>query len=411
MGVQATYTSVSASNIDSRNAGDLTLRDVSFDKVHSSTRLRLLYSDNLRIAKASTYCVYELKIDGATCQSGMIQGALYGGNGNNEHVQHTIEGYCDGVPAGSHTLTVGLSGNSDECYTGWWFGPTQGDFYLEAQERPVSDPYLHTKQAIQVSDSANSGYIRERDLSFNKVFGETRLRITYHDNFRNMVTGGATCNWEIHIDGGACPSGRLVGMRHSTNLDNTHMPETILGVCDGVAAGMHTLSVMLTSNNGADCYTGWAPTGSAQFVLEAEEHLVEDPYLTSITGRSTSTAGSSGVDALVPGRALSFEKLHQDSRIRISYYDNMRAMPSTAHCSWSVFVDGQECPSGPIKTSLYQGGEDNDHYFHTLVGSCEGLSAGPHSLTVSVHSNSLASCYSGWDGSKQHFYLEAFEVK
>ena len=98
----------------------------------SDSRLRITYFDNLRMSTAGKACSWDvvLCINGAncgSCSSGRISGDIYNSVAQNDHGFHVIEGYCDNVPAGSHTIKVDggsttahvSSFSGGECYTGF----------------------------------------------------------------------------------------------------------------------------------------------------------------------------------------------------------------------------------------------------------------------------------------------------
>ena len=239
-------------------------------------------------------------MDGASCPSRKITSAYYGGSGNNEHRPADMVGYCSGISTGQHTLTVAISSDSgSDCYTGW-----TGRFYLEAQEVMPTNPFLHYADGVGV-DGRDNGLVQGRTLTFSKAADDSVLRILYMDNFRNVGNGGS-CFWEVLIDGASCPSGKVVGMEHTSNSDNNHHPSALVASCAGVAAGSHTLTVKLTSTT--DCYTGWP--GDAVWTLEAEEKPQDDPYYTALKA----PGGNQQIDiGLVPGRSMSFTKMRADS--------------------------------------------------------------------------------------------------
>ncbi len=119
-------------------------------------------------------------------------------------------------------------------------------------------------------DGADSGAISSRTLGLTKDLADTALRIGYTDNFR--VSGTSTsCRWEIRVDGASCPGGALVYDYYSGGGSLRHQSHSVVGYCEGLAAGAHTIQVFVGSTpgySGADCYTGWS---NSRWVIESEE--------------------------------------------------------------------------------------------------------------------------------------------
>lgn len=100
---------------------------LTFTKAQSASGLYVMYHDNLRVTGGvSSYCTYEVLIDGRSCSSpGPITGDIHE-NGNNIHRPSPSAGFCTATSAGaigsgSHTITVRhrTPGNRGQCYTGW----------------------------------------------------------------------------------------------------------------------------------------------------------------------------------------------------------------------------------------------------------------------------------------------------
>ncbi|CAE7517594.1 Cthrc1 [Symbiodinium natans] len=145
---------------DHRDAGILNNYKVTFTKKNSETRLRLLFTENLRAYSRNhhkphhgTTCSadWEIFVDGKSCGSASIHAQIYtrrleanhishnGGWANhhgwwwwvwpahfanqdtNPHRVRTFAGFCDDVSQGEHTLTVNLKSPFGNCdlWTGW----------------------------------------------------------------------------------------------------------------------------------------------------------------------------------------------------------------------------------------------------------------------------------------------------
>ena len=113
--------------------------------------------------------------------------------------------------------------------------------------------------------------IPKRKLTFKKASSSTLLRVTYADIMR-VYGAGKVCYWWIKIDGKNCAVPLYNAKHSSSTSDNDHLPHAIVGTCTGIKAGTHTMTIALTNNGGADCYTGWSPSSARDaFFLEAEE--------------------------------------------------------------------------------------------------------------------------------------------
>lgn len=117
-----------------------------------------------------------------------------------------------------------------------------------------------------------------------------------------------------------------------------------------------------------------------------------------------------GTDSgFVAGRSLAFTKLRSDSRLRITYSDNLRVI-STNACQWEIYLDGSPL-STPLVMALYNSDTGYSHRQSTLVGYAPGVTAGAHQIQVKVSSvpgfSSGADCYTGWQST---YLLEAEEL-
>ncbi|CAK9050312.1 unnamed protein product [Durusdinium trenchii] len=111
---------------DGRDGGVVNGRVLNFNKQLADSRLRLFYSDNLRIhgrPHKSGACRWHLRIDGQMCGSGAITGDVYGHAPDNVHRQRSFMGYCDNVPAGQHKVDVHIEAIHHhwvcDAFTGW----------------------------------------------------------------------------------------------------------------------------------------------------------------------------------------------------------------------------------------------------------------------------------------------------
>jgi len=109
-------------------------------------------------------------------------------------------------------------------------------------------------------------------------------------------------------------------------------------------------------------------------------------------------------------------KDEKTTALRISYTDNFRVFGYGQACTWTIKVDGQECPNGSLHFSKYFGTANgtsvsvNGHAPATVSGYCAGLLAGQHEVQVWVGpavSYVGSDCGTGWETT---WTLESEEV-
>lgn len=185
------------------------------------------------------------------------------------------------------------------------------------------------------------------------------------------------------------------------------------------------------------CYVGWPhsnPNDIQVFTVEVDERPVEDNYLTYKVGHSQ----SGNTNGFVPDRDLLFVKQMKESRVRITYYDqvSMMSIGSAGACSWNVLLcdsDGDKCASceaGAISSDLFENDKSphTDHYFKLMQGYCDNVPPGSYHIKVEAGSTAKFvgpdyagdhECHTGGlkhtdkpkeAGNTNHFYMEALEV-
>ncbi len=112
---------------DSKDNGYVNGRVLTFNKISSTSRLRVTYSDNFRViphvGATSSVARWAVLLDDA--ETGIYKSIFAE---QNRHELGSIAGMIENVPAGTHEITVFVTSGSD-AYTGW-----QSNFYLEVQE-------------------------------------------------------------------------------------------------------------------------------------------------------------------------------------------------------------------------------------------------------------------------------------
>ena len=287
-----------------------------------------------------------------------------------------------------------VDGEADKCVMPAG-GPTQ-----------LSVARLTLKNTGDGSDEAIS--LPKHTLNFIKTSGASLMKLTYADNLR-VYGNSKVCTWTIKIDGKDCAI-PIYNSKHSAKTsDNDHAPNAIVGTCAGLAAGIHSMTIALTRNAGADCYTGWSASSARDaFFMEAEE-LNPAGQITTVMRKVVADGRDSGV---VTGRSLKFDKRTDTSQLRLTWATNLRVRPHNnkggAYCSWELQIDGKSCAKpSKIGVSMHSQNDDNDHIPAEVVGWCQGIARGPHTITVLVvRGNSNSDCYTGWSSND---YMEVWE--
>lgn len=115
---------------DETDDGYIAYRSLLFNKLMPTSRLRITWSDNLRVTGSYASCQWEVLVDDVAT-SPQLKTSLYVDSGL-MHRQSTLIGYANGVGAGSHTIKIKVSRPltpAANCYTGW-----ESTFLLEAEE-------------------------------------------------------------------------------------------------------------------------------------------------------------------------------------------------------------------------------------------------------------------------------------
>jgi len=125
----------------------------------------------------------------------------------------------------------------------------------------------------------------------------------------------------------------------------------------------------------------------------------------------------------VPTRDITFEKKHDDTAIRITYYDNFRIGSYRGHSCWThvrLRIDNHNCNDpGDItwhrhsQSGRHGGRYQNNHHSSHMTGVCKRtgqgeIKKGRHTIQVNAYNHNGCHLYSGWDG--QHAYLAVEEV-
>merc|ERR1719353_595346 len=270
------------------------------------------------------------------------------------------------------------------------------------------------------TDTGSDGSSNILSHSFKKKTSTPHLRILYFDNLR-VIGHGKWCRWEARVDGKSCPA-PLAGSVYTYQQDNDHYPATIVGECPGVSPGNHKVNIYLHRNSGADCHTGWTPGPRVMHALiEVQEGRAvgggpskggNGAKLT--VARLTRKNNGEGVDqtSSIRYRILNFSKKLSNSVVKVTYAESLRVHGNGKWCRWTIRIDNKDCKPSVFNAKHTTASSDNDHTPHAIVGSCSGLSAGNHRMTIALSRSGGADCYTGWSasGARDAFFMEAEEL-
>jgi hypothetical protein len=437
---------------DGRDTGEVNHVNLQFDKRMDNSHLRITWATNLRTRahnnRGGVECYWELQIDGKSCPSPTKIGAsMHSQNNDNDHIPVAIVGWCAKVKRGAHILTayVTRNGGNADCYTGW-----ANQDYMEVWEPTPQEMKLITYSQKLGTDNGADSSASVNSMSFKKLSAKSTIRIVYYDNLR-VIGHGKWCRWEVRVDGKSCRV-PIAGSLHTYNNDNDHYPHMFLGECPGKPAGTRQVAIAVTRSSGADCYTGWTPGPRVQHALiEVQEvcgklpgcetmqscqvgkekckkcrpnyNLSSDKRTCSMpvgeqskmsAFRLTKKNSGQGGDhySVIPGRTMSFSKGSSATAMKLTYVDNLRVYGNGKACYWRIRVDGKNCPIDIWNGKHTSHASDNDHTPHALIGSCGGLSAGSHVMSIYLWRSGGADCYTGWSasGARDAFFMEAEEI-
>merc|ERR1719201_876207 len=230
-------------------------RTLKFNKISRSNRMKLTYADNLRTHGNGKVCYWRIRVDGKNCPIDIYNAKHTRHSSDNDHTPHAIMGTCQGISAGSHTMTIMLWRNGGaDCYTGWSASGARDAFFMEAEEIDAKNGQFTHKMFNVGDDGRDGGILNGVNLKFDKRMHATHLRLTWATNLRSKAhnnNGGVSCNWELQIDGHSCQKPSKIGVSmHSSKNDDDHIPVAITGWCQNVMRGPHMLSVFVSRNSG-----------------------------------------------------------------------------------------------------------------------------------------------------------------
>jgi len=122
-------------------------------------------------------------------------------------------------------------------------------------------------------------------------------------------------------------------------------------------------------------------------------------------------------------RLLQYTKTQDATAVRIVWSDNIRCYGATVSCEWEIKIDGASCAMpGPLTYDVYSdiGATGiNVHRPHSVVGTCFGISKGPHTIQVYVKApasmptggaaiGNAGAPFTGWNAA--YWSIEAEEV-
>jgi hypothetical protein len=96
--------------------------------------------------------------------------------------------------------------------------------------------------------------------------------------------------------------------------------------------------------------------------------------------------GDGTANGAIASRLLAYTKTQAATGLRITWQDNLRCNGAAASCEWELKIDGASCAMpGPLTYDSYNdAGNGNIHRPEVNVGTCFGISAGPHTIQAYV---------------------------
>ena len=114
----------------------------------------------------------------------------------------------------------------------------------------------------------------------------------------------------------------------------------------------------------------------------------------------------------IPTLSVEFTKKEDESLMKLTYVDNLRAHGTEQWCQWSIKVDSKDCPKRIYNTVNTKSSSDDDFAPRAIVGTCSDIKKGAHTMTIALARSSSADCYTGWfpDDKGGTFFMEAQEL-
>merc|ERR1719174_3222510 len=158
---QSMVTYMQRINTDNGSDGTSSVLATSFTKKSSSSSVRILYYDNLRVIGHGKWCRWEVKVNGRSCPV-PLAGSVHTLRSDNDHYPGSIVGECLGVKAGRNGINIAITRNSGaDCHTGWTPGLKVMHALIEVQEsKPMSCPLEKGFCVTSRGGDQNSGVVK-----------------------------------------------------------------------------------------------------------------------------------------------------------------------------------------------------------------------------------------------------------
>ena len=220
------------------------------------------------------------------------------------------------------------------------------------------------------------------------------------------ITAADTANWNYD-------------MVEDSDADGTNELQTLtlygdtLAISSGNALVLPYDSSVWNLNNDTVFYTAGnvgIGTSSPAATLEVQGDLIRT--MTYATGNGPFSELDVGQ---VPGRVVTVVKKRGDTKLRISYTDNLRInnyQPGGRGCRWEMRANGSSMPNQPLIYDYYAYQAHSDtHRSRTVVGYADGLPTGTHQIEIwvgPVPGYPQGDCSTGWINST--WVIEVEEV-
>jgi len=219
----------------------------------------------------------------------------------------------------------------------------------------------------------------------------------------NALTPG----YQLHVKGTAGVSGQVDLLTESNPIRfsgaYSGYPDSGVNnaeICNDTSANKLLMIVGNKSAGDARKVGIWDDLEVARDLRVARDlHIARDMHIAGLVVRKVWAARGGGDDSYLGGgrearivgkRSLKICKIRADTALRITYYDNFSvySVEGPAGARWEINVDGRSCITQDIHEPFPLSADGSGiprMMGGAIVGYAEGLSAGWHMITVSVH--------------------------
>lgn len=373
---------------------------VQFYKEQDDSFLKIQMNTAFKCEGQQTSCRWEVKLNGKYSCSPPAYHDIHNAPNGDHQFRHTFTALCTHwnyggktkIPAGVYTVALAHSslnmfegathilprgtrphGRLPTTYKGL---PTLGDGYqssLQVEEIPETNTrtVFHQKSVYQAT-TIGEVIDGARQFTFTKQddAATTTLKIIAYDNFRCHtrpdvgygISGMDHCIFEVLIDGSQCSPNVRLRTSHDDH-SNIMYGETIVGICNNIGAGDHTLSIRVSGSGRP--YLGMLSTTGSIYVEEVPVAAVGSTIQTFTTACTHSDSPSLSFPVCFPFnepdtncvldcRTFTINKPTDSSGIKLQLYDNLSCRNNNNYngdtCDFEVRINRMSCTDpGPMK--------------------------------------------------------------